>query len=205
MIVTVDDVKFIFKVNNIKLDLTDEEIEKLIRLELNSLLGELGISLEPQIREYITYHRHPFKPIVLPLNNVIGIDSVYVNHRKLPPHMYFLDTIEGIVEIHPKYHHPHWHTHPLHHHHIHEVKINYITQISPFILEKLKPLLLDTILYNNIPDTTSDDMWVKSITEGDVTVSYGRETNLLARLGKSIQSQKDNILKHLQKNNVMMI
>ena len=191
MLVDVEDVKFLFKINDIELILTDEEIEKLIQLELDSILSELGIDLEPEIHEYITYHRHPFKPIVLPLPNVIGIESVQVNHHWLEPHMYHLDKQTGIVKINL------WHP-------LHVVKIYYITQTSAKIFHLLKPLLLDSILYNQLPDDNSHK-WLKTITEGDVTTTYDRTKSLAYKLNDKIDSQKKRIKELLYDDRVFMI
>ena len=99
MIVNVDDVKLLYKQYNIQNNLTDEEIEQLIQMQINSVLAQLGVSLEPTIHNYTKYNHHPKKPLTLPLPEIVGIDRVIVNGKRLHPHEYFFDEINGIVYI----------------------------------------------------------------------------------------------------------
>ena len=43
MLVNVDDVKLLYKQYNIENNLTDEEIERLIQHQINSVLAQLGV------------------------------------------------------------------------------------------------------------------------------------------------------------------
>ena len=99
MIVNVDDVKLLYKQYNIENKLTDEELERLIKIQLDGLLAQLGVSLEPQPHNYTKYNHHPKKPIPLPLDDIVGIDRVIVNGKKLNQQEYFFDELNGIVYI----------------------------------------------------------------------------------------------------------
>lgn len=160
MIVNVDDVKLVYKQYGIKNNLTDDELERLIKLQLDSLLAQLGVSLEPQTHNYTKYNHPPKRPLVLPLDDIVGVDRVIVNGKRLCSHEYFFDELNGIVYITKDYG-----CCPLSY-----VHVNYITRLSDIFLEKLKSLLLDMILLLLAP--SHNDGNIKSIKEGDVTVTY---------------------------------
>lgn len=174
MIVNVDDVKILYKTYNIKNNLSDEELEQLIQLQLDNILGQLGISLEPQEHNYTVYQHPPKIPIVLPLKNIVGVDHIIVNGKKLCRKDYFFDDLNGIVHITKDYG-----CCPLSF-----VHINYITNLPDVVLDKLKSLLLDVLLL--VISNDEDDKGIKSITEGDVTVTYDSEWNIYHHTTKAI-------------------
>ena len=174
MIVNVDDVKLLYKQYGIKNNLTDEELEHIIQIQLDGLLAQLGVSLEPQIHNYTKYNHPPKTPLPLPLDDITGVDRVVVNGKKLCSHEYFFDELNGIVYITKDYG-----CCPLSY-----VHVNYITRLSDIFLEKLKSLLLDMLLLLLAP--TNDDDGIRSIKEGDVTVTYDDDWGWWNQLAKAI-------------------
>ena len=174
MIVNVDDVKLLYKQYNIKNNLTDEELEHLIKLQLDSVLAQLGVSLEPTPHNYTVYQHPPKKPLPLPLDDIMGIDRVIVNGERLHQHEYFFDELNGIVYITKNYG-----CCPLSYVHIH-----YITRLPDLFLEKLKSLILDMLLLLLSPK--DDKSRIKSIKEGDVTVTYDDNLSWTNQVAKSI-------------------
>ena len=187
MLVNVDDVKLFYKQYGIKNNLTDEELERVIQIQLDSLLAQLGVSLEPQTHNYTKYNHHPKKPIPLPLDDIVGVDRVIVNGKRLCSHEYFFDELNGIVYITKNFG-----CCPLHY-----VHINYITKLSDIFLEKLKSLLLDMLLILLLPH--NDDEGIKSIKEGDVTVTYRDDWGWYNQVAKAIPiklGELQNMLNH---------
>ena len=172
MIISVDELKILFKQYGIKTDLTDDELKVLIKLQLESILAELNITLDPMPHNYTTYHHNPKKPIVLPLRHIQGIDTIIVNGKKLCHHDFYYDELNGIVHL-----KKHCGCCPL------KVFIKYYTSLPPLFLEKLKSLLLDKMLLLMSPD---DDRDIKRITEGDVTVEYMNDWDWYDNLAKGI-------------------
>ena len=70
MIVDVNDLKLLFKQFNIPNNLTDEELEHLIQVQLDSILAQLGVSLEPTIHNYTVYN----EPLINQLNRIKVLD-----------------------------------------------------------------------------------------------------------------------------------
>lgn len=174
MIVDIEDVKLLYKQHGIKINLTDEELEKVIQFQLDGILGELGVTLEPQEHNYTVYQHPPKKPVVLPLNHILGVEHVVVNGKPLCHHEYFLDELNGIVHIIKDYG-----CCPLSF-----VHVKYITVVSDIFLEKLKSLLMDMLLI--VATSDDDEKGIKSITEGDVTVTYDSEWNIYYHTAKAI-------------------
>lgn len=193
MIVNVDDVKILYKQYGIKNNLTDEELQHLIQVQLDGLLAQLGVSLEPQRHNYTKYNHHPKKPLPLPLDNIVGIDRVVVNGKRLCSHEYFFDELNGIVYITKNYG-----CCPLSY-----VHINYITKLPDIFLEKLKSLLLDMLLMLLAP--THDDNGIKSIKEGDVTVTYDDDWGWWNQLGKAIPIKLGELQSMINHDTVFMI
>lgn len=193
MIIDVDDVKILYKQYGIENNLTDEELERLIQFQLDNVLGQLGISLEPQSHHYTVYQHPPKKPIVLPLANVLGIDHIIVNGKKLCSHDYFLDDLNGIIHITKNFG-----CCPLK-----SVHINYITTLSDIFIEKLKSLVLDMLLLILTPQ--DDDDGVKSIKEGDVTVTYKDDWGWWSQTSKAIPIKMKELKALLYNDTVFMI
>ena len=193
MIVNVDDVKLLYKQYGIKNNLTDTELEHLIKVQLDSLLAQLGVSLEPQIHNYTKYNHPPKKPLTLPLDDIVGVDRVIVNGKKLCSHEYFFDELNGIVYITKDYG-----CCPLSY-----VHVNYITRLSDIFIEKLKSLLLDMLLILLLPH--NDDEGIKSIKEGDVTVTYRDDWGWYNQVAKAIPIKLGELQKMLNHETVFMI
>lgn len=193
MIVDVDDVKLLYKQYNIKNNLSDEELKHLIKIQLDSILAQLGVSLEPQPHNYTKYNHLPKKPIVLPLDDIVGIDRVIVNGKRLHKQDYFFDELNGIVYI-----TKHFGCCPLSYVHIH-----YITRLSDLFLEKLKSLLLDMLLLLLVPP--HDDDGIKSIKEGDVTVTYDNNMSWRTQLANGIPIKLGELQNMLNHDTVFMV
>ena len=193
MIVNVDDVKLLYKQYNIENNLTDEELERLIKIQLNSLLAQLGVSLEPTPHNYTKYNHHPKKPIPLPLDDIVGVDRVIVNGKRLHSQDYFFDELNGIVYITKNFG-----CCPLKYVHIH-----YITRLSDLFLEKLKSLLLDMLLMLVAP--TPNDNGIKSIKEGDVTVTYSDNWGWWNQIADAIPVKLGELQDMLNHDTVFMI
>lgn len=194
MIVNVDDVKLLYKQYGIKSNLTDEELEHLIKIQLDSILAQLGVSLEPQTHNYTKYNHHPKKPIPLPLDDIVGVDRVIVNGKRLCSHEYFFDELNGIVYITKNYG-----CCPLAY-----VHINYITKLPDIFLEKLKSLLLDMILLLLAPPI-HDDNAIKSIKEGDVTVTYDNDPSWRSQTANAIPIKMNELKNMLNHETAFMI
>ena len=192
MIVNVSDVKLLYKQYGIKNNLTDEELERLIEIQLESLLAQLGVSLEPQIHNYTKYNHHPKTPLPLPLDDIVGVDRVIVNGKKLCSNEYFFDELNGIVYITKNYG-----CCPLSY-----VHVNYITRLSDIFLDKLKSLLLDTILLLLAPNNNNGN--IKSIKEGDVTVTY-EYGGWQSQIAKTIPLKLDELKDMLNHETAFMI
>ena len=192
MLVDVDDVKLLYKQYNIKSDLTDEEIERLIQMQINSALAMLGVSLEPTVHNYTKYHHHPRKPLTLPLPEVVGVDRVMVNGRELCSCDYFLDEINGIVHL-----TKHFGCCPV------DVHVCYITRLSDLFLEKLKSLVLDMLLLVILPHDNEEG--IRSIKEGDVTVTYDDDWGWWNQVAKAIPIKIGELKDMLRHSSAFMI
>lgn len=193
MIVNVDDVKLLYKQYGIENNLTDEEIEQLIQMQINSVLAQLGVSLEPTIHNYTKYNHHPKKPLTLPLPEITGIDRVIVNGKRLHPHDYFFDEINGIVYITKNYG-----CCPLSY-----VHVNYITKLSDLFIEKLKSLVLDMLLL--LVPHPNNDYGIRSIKEGDVTVTYDDDWGWWNNVAKAIPIKLGELEDMLHHSSAFMI
>ena len=193
MIVNVDDVKLLYKQYNIQNNLTDEEIEQLIQMQINSVLAQLGVSLEPTIHNYTKYNHHPKKPLTLPLHEITVIDRVIVNGKRLHPNDYFFDEINGIVYITKNYG-----CCPLSY-----VHVNYITRLSDLFIEKLKSLVLDMLLLMILPHNNEEG--IKSIKEGDVTVTYDDDWGWWNQVAKAIPIKLGELEDMLHHSSAFMI
>ena len=193
MIVDINDVKLLYKQYNITNNLSDDELEELIRFQTESVLGQLGVTLDPQEHNYTVYQHPPKKPIVLPLPNIVGVDHVIVNGKKLCSKDYFYDDLNGIIHITKDYG-----CCPLSF-----IHVNYITQVPDIFLEKLKSLILDMLLLIMTPD--DDDEGIKSIKEGDVTVSYADEWGWWNRTSKAIPIKMKELKALLYNDTAFMI
>ena len=193
MIVDVDDLKLLCKQFNIPINLTDEEIKHLIQIQLDSILAQLGVSLDPTIHNYTVYNVPPKKPIVLPLPDIVGVDHIIVNNEHLCNNEYFFDDLNGIVHITKNFG-----CCPLR-----SVHINYITKLSDLFIEKLKSLLLDTLLLLLVP--FDDDNGIKSIKEGDVTVTYDDDWGWYSGMAKAIPIKLKELESLLYRDTTIMI
>ncbi len=193
MIVDVNDLKLLLKQFNIPNNLTDDELEHLIQVQLDSILAQLGVSLEPTIHNYTVYNVPPKKPIVLPLSDIVGVDHIIVNGEYLCNNEYFFDDLNGIVHI-----TKHLGCCPLR-----SVHINYITRLSDLFIEKLKSLLLDSLLLLLVP--FDDENGIKSIKEGDVTVTYDDDWGWYSGVAKAIPIKMKELEGLLYRDTAIMI
>lgn len=210
-LLTVDELRLLFKLNNIETTLTDVELEQLIQIEQKSICAELGISLDP-IKHTFTYYPNytePRKqarvPITLPLVNVISIDKITINgHYLAQAEDYFFDDFNSILYLIPRHRHRRWYwAWPWFWNITLIVKIDYTTQITDAsILDLLKSLLGDVLVYHQTPSMNKD---VTSIKEGDVTVSFDRDTEKTYTLPQIIDNKKESLLSLLNNTRVMMI
>lgn len=210
-LLSVEDLKLLFKFNNIQTQFNDDELEKLISMTQSSMLAELGITLKPVQHIYTVYpnYTEPRKqtrvPVTLPLTYVKNIDEIRVNKKILVEGVdYEFDEKNSIIYLKPRWHHGFWRWWWFWHWGVAiSVKVKYTTQFDDeLILDLLSSLLGDLLVYGQTPLMQSRD--VKSIKEGDVTVSW--DTDNAHSLPKAITNKKDNILDLLNNNpRVMMI
>ena len=193
MIVDVDDVKLLYKQYGIENNLTDGEIEKLIQMQVDSVLAQLGVSLEPVAHNYTKYNHHPKRPLTLPLPEIAGIDRVVVNGNRLHANDYFFDEINGIVYITKNYG-----CCPLSYVHVH-----YFTRLSDLFIEKLKSLVLDMLLLLILPHNNEEG--IKSIKEGDVTVTYDDDWGWWNQVAKAIPIKLGELKDMLNYSSAFMI
>lgn len=208
--ISVEDLKILFKLNNIQTTFTDNELEQLISITQKSMLAELGITLKPVQHIYTVYpnYTEPRKqtrvPITLPLTHVKHIDEIKINNHILIDEIdYDFDELNSILYLKPRYYEGvwkwlwfwHWNRALI-------VKITYTTQFDDeTLLDLLNSLLGDLLIYSQTPINQKD---IKSITEGDVTVAW--DVDGAHNLPKSISNKKDKILDLLNNNTrVMMI
>ena len=209
-LISVDDVKLLFKLNNITTNFDDDELQQLISITQKNMLAELGITLKPVQHTYTVYpnYTEPRKqtrvPITLPLVHVIDIDEIRINKKILVEDVdYEFDEKNSIVYLKPRHHRGFWHWWW---HWYWDVAlivtIKYTTQFDDeIILDLLNSLLGDLLVYQLTPSNQRD---VKTITEGDVTVSW--DTDNAHSLPRVIGNKKDKILELLNNNTrVMMI
>ena len=209
-LISVDDLKILFKLNNIQTNLNDDELHQLINITQKSMLAELGISLKPVQHTYTVYpnYTEPRKqtrvPVTLPLTHVKNIDEIRINRKILVEDIdYEFDEKNSIVFLKPRWHKGFWRWWWFWHWGVAiSVRIKYTTQFDDeLILDLLNSLLGDLLVYSQLSMNQRD---VKSIKEGDVTVSW--DTDNAHSLPKAIANKKDNILDLLNKNpRVMMI
>jgi len=209
-LISVDDLKILFKLNNIQTNLNDDESHQLINITQKSMLAELGISLKPVQHTYTVYpnYTEPRKqtrvPVILPLTHVKNIDEIRINRKILVEDIdYEFDEKNSIVFLKPRWHKGFWRWWWFWHWGVAiSVRIKYTTQFDDeLILDLLNSLLGDLLVYSQLSMNQRD---VKSIKEGDVTVSW--DTDNAHSLPKAIANKKDNILDLLNKNpRVMMI
>ena len=210
-LISVDDLKLLFKFNNITTNFDDEELNKLITFTQNGMLAELGISLKPVQHTYTVYpnYTEPRKqtrvPVTLPLTHVKNIDEIRVNKKILVEDIdYDFDEKNSIIFLKPRWYKGFWRWWWFWHWGIAvSVRIKYTTQFDAdeMIMDLLSSLLGDMLVYSQLSVNQRD---VKSITEGDVTVSW--DTDNAHSLPKAINDKKDRLLDLLNNNpRVMMI
>ena len=209
-LITVDELKILFKLNNIQTPFTDDELNQLISITQKNMLAELGITLKPVKHTYTVYpnYTEPRKqtrvPITLPLVHVKHIDEIRVNKHILVEDVdYVFDEKNSIVYLKPRFWHGMWHWYWYWYWDVAlSVKVDYTTQLDDeLILDLLNSLLGDLLIYGQTPTNQRD---VKSIKEGDVTVSW--DTDNAHSLPKAIANKKDKLLEMLNNNpRVMMI
>ena len=115
-LITVDELKILFKLNNIQTPFTDDELNQLISITQKNMLAELGITLKPVKHTYTVYpnYTEPRKqtrvPITLPLVHVKHIDEIRVNKHILVEDVdYVFDEKNSIVYLKPRFWHGMWH------------------------------------------------------------------------------------------------
>lgn len=210
-LLSVDELKLLFKLNNIQTTFNDNELEQYISITQKSMLAELGITLKPVHHTYNVYpnYTEPRKqtrvPVTLPLVHVKNIDEIKVNNKILVEDIdYEFDEKNSIIFLKPRWHKGFWRWWWYWHWGIAvRVKIKYTTQFDAddLILDLLSSLLGDLLVYNQLPMNQRD---VKSIKEGDVTVSWDNDN--AHSLPKAINDKKDRLLDLLNSNpRVMMI
>jgi len=210
-LISIDDVKLLFKFNNIQTSLNDDELERLISMTQASMLAELGITLKPVQHRFTVYpnYTEPRKqvrvPVTLPLTHLKTIDEIKVNHKILVEEIdYDVDYKNSIIFLKPRFHKGFWRWWWWWHWGVAvSVEVKYTTQytIDELLMDLLSSLLGDLVLYSQTPSNNKD---IKSIKEGDVTVSWDNDN--AHSLPKSINNKKDKILEMLNSNpRVMMI
>lgn len=210
-LISVEDLKLLFKLNNIETTLSDEELGQLISMTQKSMLAELGITLKPVQHTYTVYpnYTEPRKqtrvPITLPLVHVKHIDEIKINHHILVEDVdYNFDEKNSIIYLKPRHYHGLWHWFWHWYWDIALiVRIKYTTQFDDeIILDLLNSLLGDMLVFQQ---TSLMERNVKSIKEGDVTVSWDNDSQNVRNLPKIIDDKKKNILDLLNNTRVMMI
>jgi len=210
-LMSVDDVKLLFKLNNIQTSLTDEELGQLITLTQKNMLAELGITLKPVQHTYTVYpnYTEPRKqtrvPVTLPLVHVKHIDEIKINGKILVEDVdYDFDEMNSIIYLKPRFYHGFWHWYWFWFWDIALiVKVKYTTQLDDeLVLDLLNSLLGDLLVFQQTPIRERN---VKSIKEGDVTVSWDTDSVNARNLPKTIADKKDRILDLLNNTKVMMI
>lgn len=210
-LISVDDLKLLFKFNNIQTNLNDDELNQLIAFTQKSMLAELGITLKPIQHTYTVYpnYTEPRKqarvPITLPLVHVKNIDEIRINKHKILVEGidYDFDERNSIIYLKPRYYNGFWHWWWYWHWGFAlKVRVKYTTQFDDeIILDLLNSLLGDLLIYSQTPSNQRD---IKSIKEGDVTVTWDNDN--AHNLPKAIANKKDNIRDLLNNNpRVMMI
>ena len=197
-LISIDDVKLLFKFNNIQTTLNDDELSQLVMMTQKNMLAELGITLKPVKHIYTVYpaYTEPRKqarvPITLPLVHVKHIDEIRINKHKLVDDIdYEFDELNSIIYLKPRFYRGYWRWFWYWYWDVVlTVKVEYTTQLDDeFILDLLSSLLGDLLVYGQMPINQRD---VKSITEGDVTVSW--DNQLAHSLPKVIKDKQDRIL-----------
>ena len=204
ILLTVDEARLLFKFNNIEVNFYDNELEQLIAIAQKNMLAELGITLNPVHHTFTVYpnYTEPRKqtrvPVTLPLVHVKDIDEIKINKHKLVEDIdYEFDKLNSIVYLKPRHRHGFWYWYWSWYWDIALiVQIKYTTQLDDeLLLDLLSSLLGDMLIYQLTPMNQRD---VKSITEGDVTVSWDNDN--AHNLPKAIQDKKDRIFDLLNNN-----
>ena len=210
-LLSVDDVKLLFKLHNLQVPFTDDELSQLITITQKGMLAELGITLKPIQHIYTVYpnYTEPRKqtrvPITLPIVHVKNIDEIKINNQLLVEDVdYDFDEKNSIIYLKPRNHHGLWHWFWYWYWDIAlSVRVKYTTQFDDeLILDLLSSLLGDILVYDQ---SSAMERNVKSITEGDVTVSWDNDSKNTRNLPKIIADKKDKILDLLNSTRVMMI
>ena len=209
-LISVDELKLLYKLNNIQTPFNDEELYQLIGITQKNMLAELGITLKPVQHVYTVYpnYTEPRKqtrvPVTLPIVHLKKIDEIKINNKLLVDEVdYDVDYLNSIIYLKPRHRKGMWYWFWYWYWDIAlSVRVKYTTQFDDeIILDLLNSLLGDLLVYSQTPTNQRD---VKSITEGDVTVSW--DTDNAPNLAKSISDKKNRILDLLNNNTrVMMI
>lgn len=203
-LITVDELKLLFKFNNIETNFNDDELVQLINITQKNMLAELGITLKPVHHTFTVYpnYTEPRKqtrvPVTLPLVHVKQIDEIRINKHKLVEDIdYEFDRKNSIIYLKPRHRHGLWYWWWYWYWDVAlSVMVKYTTQLDDeLILDLLSSLLGDMLVYQLTPTNMRD---VKSITEGDVTVSWDNDN--AHSLPKAIGDKKDRILDLLNNN-----
>ena len=165
-LISVDELKILFKLNNIQTTFNDTELEQLINITQKGMLAELGITLKPVQHTYTVYPNYtvPRKqtrvPITLPLVHVKEIDEIEINNQKklVDEIDYDFDEKNSIIYIKPRWMHGYWSWWWGWNHGIAlKVTVKYTTQIDDeIILDLLNSLLGDLLVYSQLPPNQRD-------------------------------------------------
>lgn len=200
MIVSVDELKRAFRINQIITEMSDADLSDLIQLQTDSILAELGVTLEPQVHEFSYYDERPVHQVVLPIKYGLDVDTVKINGNELEIDEYHLDRSNGIVYIHP--HNRFYRGGIYNHFKTFKIDITYITTLPEYVKNKLKPLIIDIILYNQIPEAKKG---IRRVTEGDTTIEYDKNTTITYLSAHRISTQLKGIKQLLYPSTTMMI
>ena len=146
------------------------------------------------------YDERPVHQVVLPIKYGLDVDTVRINGNELEIDEYHLDRSNGIVYIHP--HNRFYRGGIYNHFKTFKIDITYITTLPEYVKNKLKPLIIDIILYNQIPEAKKG---IRRVTEGDTTIEYDKNTTITYLSAHRISTQLKGIRQLLYPSTTMMI
>ncbi len=164
------------KANKVTDEYNDEDLASLYTSHLNYILSTVGISLNEQTQQITDINNRNFNipNYLLPNYPVKEITVVKLDDKVLDPEDYFVDKQNGIIR---------WKQELIGN----VLEITFITEPDEFIINLIRTILLDMILYD-ASDNTDE---ISTVKEGDVSVTYNTTNSTGNRINTNMNDLLD--------------
>ena len=171
--ISAEELRLLFKFNNISTTFTDGELDDLVDLKIKEVSALTNLPLNDLVRKQITNRFHG-DIIELDYYPVGEIHNIIIDDTSLNSQDYRVDEDNGIIY--------------LNNHHNGFLRVEYVHTISEKTNQLVNQLIGDMIVYQLTPGNNGNGE-ISSIHEMDTTVNYDTSTSQ----GKLIQSRIDEL------------